>query len=101
MSIDTRARFGDDAAAASEALYRTQPETFAGAFGSGADADDGINQSRQMFDMMKGATLPALALVLVCFECIVRLATPFEAAMHWLEVRRSISISSKHGKSPR
>jgi len=78
--------FGDDAAAAAEALHRTQPETFAGAFGRGADAADGVAASHNLFDHMLGATVPALAMVLLAFACLVRLVTPFEAAMHWLEV---------------
>jgi hypothetical protein len=44
---------------------------------------------------MLGATAPALAMVLLAIACLVRLMTPFEAAMHWLEVTsvvRSIDL---------
>ena len=95
-SSASRASFGDDAEIAAEALYRTQLETFAGAsFGRGADAADGVAASHNLFDHMLGATAPALAMVLLAIACLVRLMTPFEAAMHWFEVTsvvRSIDL---------
>ena len=85
LGIVAGAWLSGEADSHAETFHRAKPEVFAKTFGQGASTGDGAKAARVVGDVLGGVSGAAFVTLLAVGACVVKLVTPFEAAMHWLE----------------